>query len=397
MYIEKQPPFLNAVAELRTSLQPRDLLQALKLSEQKLGRGSTSQRYGPRLIDLDLLIHGDHVQKDERGPHPLEIPHPRIAEREFVLRPLSDIDPQLKVPTLGAASEMLRALCGANTSEMHRVTPVLKGDLFACASRTLLMGIINATPDSFSDGGQCVLVDNALERAAMFVDSGFDIVDIGGQSTRPGAPDVSEAIEQERVLPVIDAIHTRFPQLTLSIDTFRATTASAAVDAGAHIVNDVSAGNWCPEMRRKLACLQKPWVAMHTRGRPSDMARQAVYRDVVSESAEELATSISAGLREGIARWNVVADGGIGFAKNASQNKSLLRGWPRFRSSAGGFPTLLGLSRKSFLAVVAHDGDRDWPTAGALCATVASGGVDIARVHDPRVAAAVRAADFIAR
>lgn len=394
MYVEDQPPFLNAVAELRTELSPSALLSSLKSTERRLGRDPATPRFGPRVIDLDLLLHGDEVQNDARGPHPLEIPHPRIAEREFVLRPLSDIDPGLQIPRHGTVADLLRAL---NASETLRVTPILSGDLFAPGSRTLLMGIINATPDSFSDGGRHATVEDAVARAGEFADAGFDIVDIGGQSTRPGAADVSEATEHARVLPVVDAVHARFPSLTISVDTFRASTAEFAVDAGAHIVNDVSAGNWCPRMHATLAGLQKPWVAMHTRGRPSDMSKRAVYANVVAESAAELKASISAGRRKGIARWNVVADGGIGFAKGAACNKQLLSDWTHFRAAAGGFPTLLGLSRKSFLRKIDPAADADWLTAGALSAAIASGAVDVARVHDPRVAAAVRAADFVAR
>ncbi len=345
MYIEDQPPFLNAAAELRTSLQPRELLQALKRTESELGRDTSRVRYGPRVIDLDLLMYGPLVINDGGGPYPLQLPHPRIAEREFVLRPLSDISPRVCVPGAGKVGELLHGLSGEEEGEMARVTTML-GNVFEWGSRTLLMGIINTTPDSFSDGGEHIAVADAVAQSGRFIDAGFDIIDVGGQSTRPGAGDVSASTEQERVLPVIEAIHAKYPNTVISVDTFRASTALAALHAGARIVNDVSAGAWCPDMYDTLAASRATWIAMHTRGRPAEMAQLGVYEDVVAEAAAELEKSISTGIERGVTRWNVVADAGIGFAKGASRTKEILREWARFRGECRWLPHAVGIEQE---------------------------------------------------
>lgn len=180
MYVESQPAFYNAVAELRTNLQPDELLNALKRTEENLGRTSASQRFGPRTIDLDVLMYGERLLDLKETKYPLSVPHPRLAEREFVLRPLADIAPTLTVPGLGTVSELLHENIknGYTLPKVRRVTPLIDGRHIAWGHRTLLMGIINVTPDSFSDGGKYAAVSQAVEQAHRFLKAGFDILDV---------------------------------------------------------------------------------------------------------------------------------------------------------------------------------------------------------------------------
>lgn len=204
-----------------------------------------------------------------------------------------------------------------------------------------------------------------------------------------------------RVLPVVRALSKEFPAATLSIDTFRGVTAEAALDEGAVIVNDVSAGMWCDRMLPTLVRKGAPWIAMHTRGRPSNMMKLANYKDVTSQAGSELSEQIERALNKGVKRWRIITDGGIGFAKNATHNWELLHNWADFKQQGGSYPTLLGLSRKGFLRQTCHKDslpvERDWATAGALGATVATRAVDMVRVHEASLGDAIRAADKVVR
>lgn len=246
------------------------------------------------------------------------------------------------------------------------------------ASHTLVMGILNTTPDSFSDGGLFLDTDAAIKHGLEMVAQGAQIIDVGGESTRPGAARVSLEEEQRRTLPVVSALAAE--GVVVSIDTMNAKTAEAAVRAGASIINDVSGGLADPEMATVAAHLDCPYIAMHWRGHSKEMAQLAVYKDVVADVVRELEDRVTALEAAGIKRKNLILDPGIGFAKDAEHNWELLRKIDRIQGI--GLPVLVGASRKRFLAEIAGE-DRDEATA-AISALMAAAGVWGVRVHDVR-------------
>lgn len=207
------------------------------------------------------------------------------------------------------------------------------------------MGILNVTPDSFADGGKHNTFESAVARGLEMIAEGADIIDIGGESTRPGAERVSEEEEISRTIPVITELAKYGTKI--SIDTMRASTAEAAVAAGAAIINDVSGGLADPLMLQTAARLQLPYIAMHWRGQSKDMNSKAVYKDVVDEVISELNGRIEAANNAGIAREHLIIDPGLGFAKDAEHNWAIIDQIDRF--VALGFPVLVGGSRKRFL------------------------------------------------
>jgi dihydropteroate synthase len=251
--------------------------------------------------------------------------------------------------------------------------------------RCVVMGVINVTPDSFSDGGRYVSVDEALKHAHEMWARGADIIDVGGESTRPGAFRVDPETERSRVLPVIRALASE--GMTLSVDTTRAAVASAALDAGARVINDVSGGLADPDMARVAAESGVPWVLMHWRGHSMDMNALATYDDVVGEVRAELSARVGAALAAGVAESAIVLDPGLGFAKNAEHDWALLRGLDALLEL--GFPVLVGASRKRFLGRLLADPEgRPRPPAGrenataAISALAAAAGVWGVRVHE---------------
>lgn len=252
---------------------------------------------------------------------------------------------------------------------------------------TLIMGVVNVTPDSFSDGGRHADADAAVAHGLALHAQGADIVDVGGESTRPGAERVDPRVEQDRVLPVVRTLADA--GVVVSVDTMNASTALAAVTAGARIVNDVSGGMADPEMLPAVASTDADVVLQHWRGHSADMYARAVYDDVVSEIAAELAGRIEAAAAAGIAPDRVIVDPGIGFGKRGEQNWQTLRGLDRF--VAMGPRVLIGTSRKRFLADAlagdAADGAepsearRDLATA-VTSVLAAQAGVWAVRVHD---------------
>ena len=224
--------------------------------------------------------------------------------------------------------------------------------------RTLVMGVVNVTPDSFSDGGEWFAADQAIQHGRQLWDEGADLVDVGGESTRPGAERPEPAEELRRVLPVVEALAAQ--GAAVSIDTMRAQTARAAVQAGAILVNDVSGGLADENMVTTVAELGVPYVCMHWRGHSADMQSRADYDDVVAEVVAELAGQIERCLDGGIARDQLIIDPGIGFAKNAEHNWELLSRLDEL--DVLGKPLLLGVSRKTFLGRLLGTDDR--PAAG---------------------------------
>ncbi len=253
--------------------------------------------------------------------------------------------------------------------------------------RTLVMGVVNVTPDSFSDGGAYLAAAAAVEHGLALRDEGADLVDVGGESTRPGAGRVDADEELRRVLPVVRELSAA--GVAVSIDTMRASVAAAAIEAGACIVNDVSGGLADPEMARVVTGAVVPYVVMHWRGHSVDMAGRAVYTDVVAEVVTELRRRIDDLVAAGVDETQVILDPGIGFAKDAGHNWSLLAHLEKL--AALGRPLLVGASRKSFLGALLADNDgepraadgRDVATA-VLSSVVAEQRVWGVRVHAVR-------------
>jgi dihydropteroate synthase len=207
---------------------------------------------------------------------------------------------------------------------------------------TLVMGILNVTPDSFSDGGKYLAPENAIARGLEMMAEGVDIIDVGGESTRPGATRVTEAEELARVLPVITELKKRGAKV--SVDTMRS---NVAAQSGADIINDVSGGKSDPKMFETVAGLGVPYVLMHWRGHSNEMDQKAIYNDVVTEVIDELLAQVELALVAGIKKENLILDPGLGFAKNVEQNWEIVNSITEFKKL--GYPLLIGGSRKRFL------------------------------------------------
>ena len=287
--------------------------------------------------------------------------------------------------------------------------------------RTLIMGVLNVTPDSFSDGGLYLDHDRALEHGLQLLHDGADIIDVGGESTRPGsrvvAPGpskdsapagaqtetlaVGEKEELARVIPVITALKTKHPEAVVSVDTYKAAVARAAVEAGAEIVNDVSGFRWDPQMRKTLAGLRCGAVLMHMRGHPEEWRNLPPVADVVMLVKRELRDWVDAALMAGVKRERLALDPGFGFGKSFQENYPLLRRFHEFHELR--YPLLAGVSRKSFIGrALARNGD-DAPAEDRLYGTIATEtavvlkGTHIVRTHDVRACLdAVKIADIVA-
>ena len=268
---------------------------------------------------------------------------------------------------------------------------------FACGERTLIMGIVNVTPDSFSDGGRSYDPDDAVKHALEMVADGADILDVGGESTRPGADPVPADDEIRRVIPVIERLSVEVPEIPLSIDTRKSEVARAAVAAGASIVNDISAGG-DPETFDLVKESGSGLVLMHMRGDPTTMQESPQYDDVVEDVRDYLAARIGAAVAAGIQRQHLCVDPGIGFGKSVEHNLALLHDVATLHELR--VPILVGVSRKRFLGEltgVQEPAERLEGTAGAV-AWCAGAGVDIVRVHDVKeMTRVVRVVDAIVR
>jgi 2-amino-4-hydroxy-6-hydroxymethyldihydropteridine diphosphokinase/dihydropteroate synthase len=486
-YVTDQPSFLNAAAVVRVrdpkdpmAKDPLALLDRLKSVEKTLGRTEGGVRFGPRPIDLDIIFHKCGTHSCDR----LEVPHPRYHERGFVLAPLADLlkEPRRRMKSvpgsglhrgdadagtgvggglkmwadpvnagLATAARLWAGIggernVGSDSGDLRRVMPIggyknSPATLWSWGDRTRVMGILNVTPDSFSDGG--VLMESRMEevnpkpftyggangvdvaavlhRARLMIDSGADFLDVGGQSTRPGATRVSAEEEAGRVIPVLAALadmiakeydgvnngrHSGRP--FISVDTFYGSVAEAAAAAGADVINDVSGGTIDPHMHACVAKLDRPlpYIGMHMRGDPGTMQshEHVRYIDVINDVAGETVKNANKAIHAGIEPWRLWTDPGLGFAKTSDGNWELLRGLRDVREGLGGAlaraPVLVGASRKGFLGAVtgrAAAGDRDVASAAAAVAAVA-GGADVVRVHDVRgTVDAVRVADAVWR
>ncbi|TKA77754.1 hypothetical protein B0A49_06730 [Cryomyces minteri] len=417
MYVENQNNFVNGACEvshlvnhtislvigtIETTLSPTELLDKLQGIETMLGRLKTIDK-GPRNIDLDILLYDDENINLNR----LKVPHPLMLEREFVLRPLCELIPQASLPTPHdplSLHDHLSRLPRA-TSPISTLTPIAPSlpplSALNAQRRTHVMSILNLTPDSFSDGGLHLPSASALSSPSHLaalkatilahIAAGATILDVGGQSSRPNAPDVSADKEAARVVPVVRLIRS-LPEaagVAVSVDTYRASVAAAAVNAGADIVNDISAGLLDPDMLPTVARLGCTVCLMHMRGTPATMTSRenCTYpHGVIPTVASELLSRIAVAEAAGVRRWRIILDPGIGFAKTQSQNLELLRRFGELRNSEGlrGLPWLVGTSRKGFIGRVTGEAearDRTWGTAVTVAAAV-QGGADVVRVHD---------------
>lgn len=272
---------------------------------------------------------------------------------------------------------------------------------FVWGKRTYIMGILNVTPDSFSDGGDFNTLETGLIQAKKMVKAGADMIDIGGQSTRPGAEVVSIDEELNRILPIIKFLRSQkniCAEIPISVDTTRAIVAEKAIEAGTNLINDISAGTYDDEMFSVVADLKVPIILMHIRGTPKTMQKLTDYQDLIGEIYKFLESRIEVAIRAGIEREKIIIDPGIGFAKNYEQNLEIIRNLSRFKSL--NCPILVGLSRKSFIGQILNQPDakqRVWGTAAGCVAAIAQY-IDILRVHDVKEMSEVcRVADVILR
>jgi dihydroneopterin aldolase / 2-amino-4-hydroxy-6-hydroxymethyldihydropteridine diphosphokinase / dihydropteroate synthase len=401
MYYEDQRTFLNTCCKITTSLSAHDLLsKVLKPIETNMGRVKEFVN-GPRCIDLDLILYGPY-QVISDSPD-LIIPHPRMQERPFVLAPLADIAPELVHPVTGKSILDMRD--AIQDDSCYRVFPgVSDKRLFRLGDRSYILGILNVTPDSFSDGGKYDQVETAVAHAREMITQGADVIDVGGESTRPRAGIVEADEEQSRVVDVIARLRAEFPAIPISIDTYKASTARLAVLAGASIVNDVSAGLIDSDMLTTVADLGVPYMFAHA-GRvgshpPCDFGdgKSAVFEPNCADvdGAVNIITSqihkrVNEVLASGIHPWNIVLDPGFGFAKSGNLNFQLARRFGDVFHDMP-FPTMSGVSRKRFLRDLKNDG-ADWvgpesqAVIGTVAVTVAMMGAssrlpDFHRVHD---------------
>lgn len=381
-----QPTFLNQVIEAKTDLSPTELLSRLKEIEFHLGRQPTF-RNGPRLIDLDVLLYDDLVVQDDN----LKIPHPGVVSRAFVLVPLADLAPELRHPTAGQTIQELLAQVNTEGVKriMHKIPPF--------GMRTFVMGVLNVTPDSFSGDGILQSTDPvefALKQAQRFIDAGVDILDVGGESTRPGAQVVGETEEQERVIPVVTAlareVKLRDRQVLISVDTYKAGVAEAALSAGADWINDIWGLRADPRMGAVIAAAGAPVVIMHNRLKPATAELQerlggryvgVQYDDLLGDIKNELLESVQLARQAGIPEEHIILDPGVGFGKTVEQNLELINRLDEVCEL--GYPVLLGPSRKSFIGYTLNlpPDQRLEGTAAAVTIGITRG-ADIVRVHD---------------
>ncbi len=354
-------PFLNLAVRAQTSLSPFDVLERAKRIEAELGRDVT-HRWAPRPVDIDILLCGDErIDTDT-----LTVPHPEIRNRAFVLTPLAALNPRLRIPGLGS-----RNVLEISRESGHQIP--------------LWMGIVNVTPDSFSDGGRYQAWPDAQTHIAALVGSGAQIIDLGAESTRPGAAALSADEEWLRLAHVLEPLletHADDPlRPRFSVDTYHPAVAQRALELGADVINDVS-GLTNPEMVDLAASHEAEFVAMHSLSLPADPAMTiAAAEDPLGVLDRWLSERLEAWTRAGLDPGRIVFDPGVGFGKTALQSLEILRHVGQFQSH--GLRLLVGHSRKSFMRGFADDVERsrDLTTVGASMSLITQG-VDILRVHN---------------
>lgn len=361
--ISDQPWYHNAVIGISTDQSPSDLLKTLQSIENNFGRVRTI-RNAPRVIDLDIVAYHDVVQNDDD----LILPHPRMHERAFVLYPLRDI-----------ARNWVHPVSRKHINDLIKSIP--DGQDIECEMRPLIMGIVNVTPDSFSDGGKFASTDAAIQHGLQLIAEGADILDIGGESTRPSSVVISPDEEQRRILPVIEGL--RNAGALISVDTRNASTMAAALKAGAGMINDISALTHDKDSINALHNSDCRICLMHMQGTPQTMQINPYYDDVVDEVYHYLEERINACVEAGIAKDRLMIDVGIGFGKTLDHNLALLKNISKFHDL--GVDVLLGVSRKRFIEqICGRDIAAEDRLAGSLAALAHAcrDHLQIVRVHD---------------
>lgn len=402
MYVTDQEVFLNGALEVRTALEPLELLRVLKEVEAEVGRTKTF-RNGPRVLDVDLVAYGSQIVSigEEGVDGWLRVPHASVAEREFVLRPLADMDPDFTLAGVGTVRDLLSRV------EPGGLVPIIP---FPSPSRPMrlhrpatpaIMAIYNATPDSFSDGdARRTDASHALRdcEALMALPTPPAIIDVGGMSTRPGSQPCSLDEELARVVPLVQALRISdgaLASVPISVDTYRPEVAAAAVEAGASCINDVRGGTE-QGMLAAMAAASVPVILMHSRGDSTSMLTKEAhdydsYGGVLPGLHAELGAMVHRALRAGVKRWDIVLDPGLGFAKSDADQLSMLKHLGRIcEGELAGYPLLVGGSRKGLVGRITgrkEARERDWGDAAVNTVCTMSGVVDILRVHDARGAA----------
>lgn len=360
--ISDQPWYHNAVIRAETDKSPIDLLKILQSIENKFGRVRT-ERNAPRVIDLDIVAYNDSVV----GEDELIIPHPRMHERAFVLYPLRDVAKNWVHPVSQKSVEIL-------------INELPDGQEIKCEQRPLIMGIVNVTPDSFSDGGQFHSTEAAIAHGIRLIEEGADILDIGGESTRPHAQPVPPGEEQRRIIPVIQALKNA--GALISVDTRNASTMEAALQAGAGMINDITALS-DPDAINVLKESDCRLCLMHMQGTPQTMQLNPRYQDVVQEVYNFLEQRVEFCLKNGISKDRLIIDVGIGFGKTVEHNIALFKNLNKFH--ALGVDILLGASRKRFIETLCEvEIPAQKRLAGSLAAIAVAcqTNLQIVRVHD---------------
>lgn len=354
-------PFLNLVVQCDTSHTPEALLSLIKQIEQQLERNNES-RWSPRPIDIDILLWGERIIETET----LSVPHIDMHRRHFVLTPLIALNPTLKIPGRGD-----KTILQWSQSLPHHIP--------------LWMGILNITPDSFSDGGTHDDFSAATGSIQQMVDWGASIIDIGGESTRPGADTITPELEWQRVQPVIQFIHKTYRNDPLrplvSLDTRNASVAASALETGVDFINDVG-GLSDPDMLALAGDSRCQWIAMHSLSVPADPAIVIdAEADPVAEVCDWIEKSMETWDKAGVDLSRVIIDPGIGFGKDPLQSLKLLQSTSALRQY--GLRLLVGHSRKSFMKQFASTdrAERDMVTVGSAM-QLCQQGVDIIRVHN---------------
>lgn len=459
MYHLDQPKFMNGVFQMSTDLKPEELLTYLKEIEYQHIKRVKLIENGPRSIDLDILLYNDLVMNTPD----LTIPHIRMIERTFVMQPLCELLPPSRIHPVTAEpfhnhlkqlysytshdaklqkSNILKCNVPLINNfyefpETRQIDSLVFETLFN-TERTKIMGILNTTPDSFSDGGKNTNLETAISNALQMVQDGAEILDIGGVSTRPGSVDPGLNAEFQRVIPLVKAIRghsdAKLRDVVISIDTYRAEIAKESLKAGADIINDISMGLYDEKMFDIIAESGAPYILNHTRGTPETMSSLSVYEsnenheliEYVDESvkfsqedeillkavARELSTQIERAISSGVKRWQIITDPGIGFAKKLRQNLSLIKGTPLIKSysshnqatnsytSLVGLPILLGPSRKRFIGELTNEkqASERISSTGAVVMACVGFGSDVVRVHDVKeVDKVIKVADALYR
>jgi dihydropteroate synthase len=279
-------------------------------------------------------------------------------------------------------AELAEALTRALGSTVAPAPLTLSGRTFTFGARTYVMGVVNVTPDSFSDGGRYAAPDVAIAHGLKLAEAGADVLDVGGESTRPGSQPISAEEELARVLPVIEGLRAR-TQVPLSVDTTKAAVAREVLKAGAVLINDISGFHFDPELPRVVAEARAACCLMHIQGTPESMQRAPHYEDIVHEVLSFLEEGVARAVAAGVARESILVDPGIGFGKTMGHNLFLLRRLGDLRVL--GLPVLVGTSRKGFLGALTGGkpaSERLAATLGSVAAVAALGGADFVRVHD---------------